>query len=48
MTAAAQLDASGPNQTDGMVAALSTLRAIGLEDVARRSALQILLLKWHG
>lgn len=48
LTAAIQLDASSPNQTAGLEAALTTLRAVGLEDIARRSALQIILLKWHG
>lgn len=48
LTAALQLDAAGPNQTDDITAALSTLRAVGLEGVARRAALQILLLKGSG
>ncbi len=45
LTAALQLDTAGPNQASDIVAGLSTLRAVGLEDTARRAALQILLLK---
>lgn len=45
LTAALQLDTAGPNQSSDIVAGLSTLRAVGLEDTARRAALQILLLK---
>ncbi|QFT95715.1 hypothetical protein FIU85_00225 [Roseovarius sp. THAF8] len=45
LTAALQLDGAGPNQASDIVAGLSTLRAVGLEDTARKAALQILLLK---
>ncbi len=45
LSAALQLDAAGPNQSRDIVSGLSTLRAVGLEDTARRAALQILLLK---
>lgn len=45
LTAALQLDTAGPNQTSDIVAGLATLRAVGLEDTARRAALEILLLK---
>ncbi|MGK7653124.1 hypothetical protein ACSQ76_12130 [Roseovarius sp. B08] len=45
LTAALQLDTAGPNQASDIVAGLSTLRAVGLEDTARQAALQILLLK---
>lgn len=45
LTSALQLDAAGPNQGLDITAGLSTLRAVGLEDTARRAALQILLLK---
>ncbi len=48
LSAASQLDNAGPNQTRDITAAIATLRAVGLEDVARRAALQILLLKRHG
>ncbi|MCR9147274.1 MAG: hypothetical protein NXH74_08740 [Rhodobacteraceae bacterium] len=45
MAAALQLDSATPNQRLDLVAGLQTLRAVGLEDTARRAALQILLLK---
>lgn len=45
MAAALQLDSATPNQRSDIVAGLSTLRAVGLEDTARRAALQILLLR---
>jgi len=45
LTAALQLDTAGPNQASDITAGLATLRAVGLEDSARRAALQILLLK---
>ncbi len=45
MAAALQLDSATPNQRTDIVAGLSTLRAVGLEDTARRAALQILLLR---
>lgn len=48
LTAALQIDAAGPNQSSDIIAGLSTLRAVGLEDTARRAALQILLLKAGG
>ncbi len=45
LTAALQLDAAGPNQSREIISGLATLRAVGLEDTARRAALQILLLE---
>lgn len=45
LLAALQLDAAGPNATRDIEAGLSTLRALGLEDTARRTALEILLLR---
>lgn len=45
LSAALQLDAAGPNQTTDIFSGLSTLRAVGLDDTARRAALQILLLR---
>ena len=45
MAAALRLDGATPNQRLDLVAGLSTLRAVGLEDTARRAALQILLLR---
>jgi len=44
LAAATRLDRAGPADTDDLTAALSTLRAVGLEDTARRAALQRLLL----
>ncbi|WP_254054602.1 hypothetical protein [Roseovarius sp. EL26] len=41
---AKQLDQAGRNQLGDVASTLSTLRAIGLEDTARRAALQLLLL----
>jgi hypothetical protein len=43
--AAAQLDVERGASRDSLSAALGTLRAIGLEDTARRASLQILLLE---
>lgn len=48
LQAALQLDASGPNTPSDIRSALATLRAVGLEDTARRAALQILLLRGDG
>ncbi|WP_135507455.1 hypothetical protein [Roseovarius aestuariivivens] len=45
LSAALQLDSATPNQGPDIIAGLSTLRAVGLEDTARRAALQILLLR---
>lgn len=45
LLAALQLDAAGPNATRDIEAGLATLRALGLEDTARRTALEILLLR---
>lgn len=44
LAAATRLDQADPADTDDLAAALSTLRAVGLEDTARRAALQRLLL----
>ena len=44
LAAATRLDRAGPADTDDLTDALSTLRAVGLEDTARRAALQRLLL----
>lgn len=44
LAAATRLDQTGPAASDDLTAALSTLRAVGLEDTARRAALQRLLL----
>ncbi len=44
LAAATRLDRTGPADTDDLHDALSTLRAVGLEDTARRAALQRLLL----
>ncbi|MCR9112413.1 MAG: hypothetical protein NXH84_04020 [Rhodobacteraceae bacterium] len=46
--AALQLDAAGPNQGADITAGIATLRAVGLEETARRAALQILLLRAAG
>ena len=48
LAAALQLDRAGPRGFDEITAALSTLRAVGLEDTARRAALQLLLLDGGG
>lgn len=45
LSAAAQLHARAGMTRDGLRAGLATLRAIGLEDTARRAALEILLLE---
>ncbi|MEM6578421.1 MAG: hypothetical protein AAF678_08010 [Pseudomonadota bacterium] len=45
LLAALQLDASGPNAVYDIEAGLATLRALGLEETARRAALEILLLR---
>lgn len=45
LSAALQLDLAGPNQSSDIFSGLSTLRNVGLEDTARRAALQILLLR---
>ncbi|MEM7076707.1 MAG: hypothetical protein AAGA28_06310 [Pseudomonadota bacterium] len=45
LLAALQLDAAGPNAVSDIEAGLATLRAVGLEDTARRAALEILLLR---
>ena len=44
LAAATRLDRAGPAASDDLTAALLTLRAVGLEDTARRAALQRLLL----
>ncbi|MEQ8292214.1 MAG: hypothetical protein RIA08_08410 [Roseovarius sp.] len=44
LAAAMQLQGATPGQTRDLEAALATLRVVGLEDVARQAALQILLL----
>lgn len=44
LNAALQLDTAGPRGYAQITSALSTLRAVGLEDTARRAALQLLLL----
>ena len=44
LAAATRLDRAGPADTQDLTAALATLRAVGLEDTARRAALQRLLL----
>jgi len=44
LAAATRFDRAGPAASDNLTAALSTLRAVGLEDTARRAALQRLLL----
>ena len=44
LAAATRFDRAGPAASDDLTAALSTLRAVGLEDTARRAALQRLLL----
>jgi hypothetical protein len=44
LAAATRLDRTGPAETDDLTDALATLRAVGLEDTARRAALQRLLL----
>ena len=44
LSAALQLDTAGPRGHAQITSALSTLRAVGLEDTARRAALQLLLL----
>ncbi|WP_320179268.1 hypothetical protein [Roseovarius pacificus] len=48
LTAALSLDRAGPRGFDEITDALSTLRAVGLEDTARRAALQLLLLESRG
>lgn len=45
LIAATQLDARSDATREGLGAAIATLRAIGLEETARRAALQILLLE---
>ena len=45
LSGAAQIDADRGARRDDLSAALATLRAIGLEDTARRASLQILLLE---
>lgn len=45
LLAAMQLDAAGPNAARDIEAGLATLRALGLEETARRTALEILLLR---
>jgi len=45
LSAAAQIDADRGARRDDLSAALATLRAIGLEETARRASLQILLLE---
>jgi len=44
LDAATRLDRAGPEDYDEITGALSTLRAVGLEDTARRAALQLLIL----
>ncbi|KZY48868.1 hypothetical protein A3731_27125 [Roseovarius sp. HI0049] len=44
LAAAMQLQGATPGQTRDLEAALATLRVVGLEDVARQAALQVLLL----
>lgn len=44
LAVAQQLDEAGRNQLGDITSALSTLRALGLEDTARRAALQLILL----
>ncbi|WP_232796388.1 hypothetical protein [Roseovarius salinarum] len=46
LAAANQLDAAAPANAGQIGGALRTLRAVGLEDSARRAALQLLLLEW--
>jgi len=48
LSAALQLDTAGPRGYAEITSALSTLRAVGLEDTARRAALQLLLLDARG
>lgn len=45
LTAALQLDQAGPRGFDDISNSLATLRAVGLEDTARRAALQLLILE---
>ena len=45
LLAALQLDAAGPNATRDIEAGIATLRALGLEETARKAALEILLLR---
>ena len=44
LNVAQQLDKAGRNQLGDITSAISTLRTLGLEDTARRAALQLLLL----
>ncbi|SLN50399.1 hypothetical protein ROA7450_02496 [Roseovarius albus] len=44
LAVAQELDEAGRNQLGDITSALSTLRALGLEDTARRAALQLILL----
>lgn len=48
LSAAARLDRAEPDHAQEIETALATLRAVGLEDVARRAALQLLLLPRRG
>ncbi|MHA7827338.1 MAG: hypothetical protein ACX93P_07220 [Roseovarius sp.] len=45
LTAALQLDEAGPRGFDDISKSLATLRAVGLEDTARRAGLQLLILE---
>ena len=45
LSAVSRLNGAESRQNDDLVSALATLRAVGLEGVARRAALEILLLK---
>ena len=45
LSAANLLDQAGLGNLDGMAEGLATLRAVGLEDTARRAALQLLILE---
>ena len=48
LSIAAQLQSVRPGQTTKLETALATLRLVGMEDVARRAALQVLLLRSSG
>ena len=48
LAAAMQLQSTRPGQMRDLESSLATLRIVGLEDVARQAALQILLLSEAG